>query len=243
MIHFLGGYERFNNLRKTNPHLTTMISLGGWEDGSEKYSDMAKDPVKRKRFVKSAVAFLKEHDFDGLDFDWEFPTLRGGNKRVDKANFIALLTELKAAFEPYGFLLSSAVSSGKTTIDSAYDINKLNELVDIINVMTYDYHGFWEDTLGHNSPLYKRPVEVDQLSTWFNINYTINYYIEKGADKKKMVMGMPFYGRAWTLQSADKVNPNDTAKGASPPGFRNGIEGVLGYSEVSKIIGINFTLR
>ncbi len=55
-------------------------------------------------------------------------------------------------------------------------------------------------------------------------------------DKKKMVMGMPFYGRAWALESADKVNLNDKAKGLSPAGSISGEEGVLGYNEVSKII-------
>ncbi len=238
IIYLLGAYERFNNLRKTNPQLTTILALGGWYEGSEKYSDMAKDPVKRKKFVSSAVALLQEHDFDGLDVDWEYPSNRGGDKKIDKNDFIALLTELKEAFEPHGFLLSSALSPGKKTIDSAYDIKKLNELLDILNVMTYDYHGGWEDTLGHNAPLYKRPDEHDELSFWFNVNFTVNYYIEKGVDKKKMVMGIPFYGRAWTLQSPDKVNLNDTAKGMSPAGYITGEEGVLGYNEVSKVIEI-----
>jgi len=70
------------------------------------------------------------------------------------------------------------------------------------------------------------------LSFWFNVNYTINYWLEKGVDKKKVVMGMPFYGRAWTLESPEKIKLNDTAKGMSPAGFITGEEGVLGYNEV-----------
>jgi chitinase len=229
-----GAYKRFNDLRKQNPHLTTMIAIGGWYEGSEKYSDMAKDPHLRKLFVESCVEFLTKYDFDGLDVDWEYPSNRGGDKKVDKENFISLLTELKAAFEPHGFLLSAAVSPGKNTIDSAYIMPKLNDLLDIINVMAYDYHGGWEDTLGHNAPLYKRDDEHDLLSFYFNVNYTVNYWLELGIDKKKMVMGLPFYGRAWTLQSADKVKLNDTAKGMSPAGFMTGEEGVLGYNEVFK---------
>jgi len=181
----LRAYERFNNLRKTNPQLTTIIALGGWYEGSEKYSDMARDPAKRKIFVDSAVALLQEHDFDGLDVDWEYPSNRGGDKTIDKDDFIALLTELKAAFEPHGYLLTSALSPGKKTIDSAYIIPKLNDLLDIMNVMTYDYHGGWEDRLGHNAPLYKRPDEHDELSFWFNVNYTVHYYIEKERTRRK----------------------------------------------------------
>ncbi|CAG2183882.1 unnamed protein product, partial [Oppiella nova] len=50
----LEAYKRFVGLRTKNPHLTTMISVGGWYEGSEKYSDMAKD-ANRARFVKSVL--------------------------------------------------------------------------------------------------------------------------------------------------------------------------------------------
>jgi chitinase len=100
--------------------LTTSIALGGWNEGSEKYSGMAKDPQLRSRFVKSVVAFLKKPDFDGLDLNWEYPGQRGGDVKVDKKDFTALLKELKQAFEPYGYVLSAAVSPGKTIIDDAY---------------------------------------------------------------------------------------------------------------------------
>ena len=31
---------------------------------------------------------------------------------------------------------------------------ELSKYLDYINVMTYDFHGQWEDTVGHNSPLF-----------------------------------------------------------------------------------------
>lgn len=231
----LRGYERFNNLRKKNPNLTTMISLGGWYEGSEKYSDMAKNPKLRETFIQSVLEFLKEHDFDGIDFDWEYPGSRLGDPKTDKEDFIALLREMKEALDPEGYLLTAATSPGKTTIDTAYIIPELNKLLDWMNVMTYDYHGGWEDTLGHNAPLYKRPDEKDELSFYFNVNYTVNYYLALGADKKKIVMGMPFYGRAWTLESQTKVKLHDVAKGMSPAGFISGEEGVLGYNEICQL--------
>lgn len=63
-------YNRFNHLRSYNPHLTTLISIGGWGDGSDKYSKMVSNPTSRKTFVNSVIEFLKKYDFDGLDFDW-----------------------------------------------------------------------------------------------------------------------------------------------------------------------------
>lgn len=57
-------------LRKHNPHLTVMISLGGWSEGSTKYSEMVRSEAHRKHFIQSVVKFLQAHDLDGLDLDW-----------------------------------------------------------------------------------------------------------------------------------------------------------------------------
>lgn len=55
-----------------------MLALGGWNDSEgDKYSRLVRDEDKRKKFTEEAVTFLQEHNFDGLDLDWEYP----GNAR------------------------------------------------------------------------------------------------------------------------------------------------------------------
>ena len=49
------------------------VAIGGWNEGSTKYSAMAKDSAERQKFVDSVVQFLQKHNFDGLDLDWEYP--------------------------------------------------------------------------------------------------------------------------------------------------------------------------
>jgi hypothetical protein len=44
---------------------------------------------------------------------------------------------LKAAFQPHGLLLSAAVGAGKSTIDKAYEIAKIGQVLDFLNLMTY----------------------------------------------------------------------------------------------------------
>lgn len=65
-----GMIRRMNNLRNYNKNLTTMIAIGGWNEGSDKYSMMVRNPNSRKEFVESVIEFLEEHDLDGLDLDW-----------------------------------------------------------------------------------------------------------------------------------------------------------------------------
>ena len=69
------------------------LAIGGWNEGSEKYSQMAADPASRQAFARSALAFIRRHKFDGLDLDWEYPGKRGG-KPEDRENFILLIKDL-----------------------------------------------------------------------------------------------------------------------------------------------------
>ena len=66
------------------------LAIGGWNEGSEKYSKMASNPQARKQFASSALSFIRRHNFDGLDLDWEYPGKRGGTK-ADRDNFILLI--------------------------------------------------------------------------------------------------------------------------------------------------------
>jgi chitinase len=104
------------------------------------------------------------------------------------------LRELRAAFAPKGWLLTSAVSAGKATIDLAYDIPEMSRLCDFINLMGYDMHGAWNDYTGHNAPLFGRPGEPES-ERMLNIDYAVNYWIIGGASPSKLALGMPVYGK------------------------------------------------
>ena len=136
----LAGFRKATDLRNTWKHLKVMIAIGGWNEGSTKYSQMARDDKKRAKFVNGTVEFLKKYKFDGLDLDWEYPAKRGGSAE-DKNNFILLAKELKEAFTEHKFLLSAAIGAGKATIDISYDVPNMYKYLDFVNVMCYDYHG------------------------------------------------------------------------------------------------------
>src|SRR4029450_1221947 len=59
----------------------------------------------RRRFTDSAIAFVRRHDLDGVDIDWEYPGLRGNNnvhRPEDRENFTAMMTELRQALDAEG---------------------------------------------------------------------------------------------------------------------------------------------
>lgn len=78
-ICFSGGFAHLTNLTAVNPDLKVMVSMGGWNEGSQKYSEVAADPVKRRTLAEDVVKFLEEHNFHGFDLDWEYPGIRDGS--------------------------------------------------------------------------------------------------------------------------------------------------------------------
>ncbi|XP_015914102.1 chitinase-3-like protein 1 [Parasteatoda tepidariorum] len=228
----LGAYNRFNELKKKNSELKTLLAIGGWNEGSTKYSMMARNPSSRKIFVESCVNFLTKYGFDGLDLDWEYPAARGGTPE-DKKNFVLLLMELREAFKPNNMLLTAAVSAGQKTIDGAYDIPALGKYLDFINLMAYDFHGGWDKLTGHNAPLYLLPNDSEDNKK-LNVDFAVKYWLEKGAPAEKLILGLPFYGRSFTLRDPEQNDLNAPITGKGIAGEFTREQGFLGYNEICK---------
>lgn len=147
------AFGRFNKLREQNPGIKTLIAIGGWNEGSTKYSQVVASPTLRGKFVKNIVEFTLKHRFDGFDIDWEYPNQRGG-KPEDVQNYVKLLQELRPEFDKHKLLLTAAVAAAEPSASLSYDIPAISKYLDFINVMTYDLYGPWDKTTGLNAPLY-----------------------------------------------------------------------------------------
>lgn len=54
-----GQYKKFLNFKDRQPKLKVTVAVGGWNEGSGKYSDMASTTENRKAFIDSVMAFIK----------------------------------------------------------------------------------------------------------------------------------------------------------------------------------------
>ena len=238
--------KRIVGLREKNPKLKVMLALGGWNDSAgEKYSKMVSTAANRARFIRHALEFVEKYGFDGLDLDWEYPkcwqTECEKGPDADKANFAKFIEELHHAVRPKGLLLTAAVSPSKRVIDAGYNVPAMAQYLDWINLMAYDYHGAWDKRAEHHAPLYARPQsrEFDENDALFNVNYTVNHYIQRGMPAHKIVLGVPFYGRSFVLSSEARKSKQARyngygypVTGGGPSGLYTREKGYLAYYEV-----------
>ena len=200
---------------------------------------MAADSNRRFRFVNSVVRFLKKHNFDGLDLDWEYPGKRGGDPENDKFNFVQLIKDLKQAFRPHQFLLTAAVGAATDTIEVAYGIKQMYKYLDYVHIMCYDYHGRWDLKTGHNAPLYPRPNEKGK-DVLLNVDSTLEYLMKLGARPEKTVLGVPLYGRAFLLMNPHDYKMGARAKAEAFKGPYTREEGFLGYNEICEMLAHDY---
>jgi len=90
-------------LKTYNRDLKTLLAIGGWNEGSRRFSPLVADPSRRRTFIKSAIRFLRQYNFDGLDLDWEYPSFRDGGKPEDRRNYAKFV-----AVSPDKYLQSSS---------------------------------------------------------------------------------------------------------------------------------------
>ncbi|XP_076759589.1 acidic mammalian chitinase-like [Xylocopa sonorina] len=222
--------SKFTSFVKKQPGVKAMVSVGGASVNPGKFSNVVRNAGIRASFVRNAVNFLQQYNFDGLDVDWEYPNQGAGTLDSDKTNFVQLLKELKDAFNGK-YILSAAVAATPDSAGKSYIIPQISTHLDFINVMTYDFNGAWNPYTGMNSPLNPSSGGTSYEKT-LNVKTSIDYWLSQGAPADKIVVGIPFYGRSYTLKNPGDhgVRSPTTGPGAAGPFTKQA--GYIGYNEL-----------
>jgi len=200
-------FGQIKQTKQTNPKLITLFSIGGG-DSSEGFSSVVLTEKSRRKFVRSCVRLLQTYDFDGIDLDWEHP-----QSKSEWSNFVLLVRQFRQSLDrskPKHFLLSFASAGRGEFLPSVAPENTVQELgryLDWIGVMAYDYH--YQKSLYTNHHARLKPSVVDPspdpaVRFFSNGEAGINFFLGYGLRPDQVVLGVPFYGHAWS--GVDNIN-------------------------------------
>ena len=181
----IDNVERFKNmikLKEKNPDLKVLLSIGGW--GSGRFSEMAASDSLRKSFAKNCGQLIEEYKFDGIDIDWEYPTIGWAgisSDPEDTKNFTLLMADIREAISEDKLLTLASSATARYV-----DFNAVVPVVDFVNLMTYDM----SDGMEHHSPLFSSSITPEMTS-----DKSVRLHREAGVPDEKIVLGIPFFGR------------------------------------------------
>ena len=189
-------------LRAREPELKILVSVGGWT-WSGGFSDAVLTPESRRLFVESAVHYVRRHDLDGFDVDWEYPGLRGyGNvhRPEDQGELHGgHVGAARGPRQPAGaargrhYLLTFAAGAFPDFL-AHIEMDKVQAVVDFVNLMTYDFREAEGEPRG-GTP--RAPLSRPGRPRRALVGPCVREFLAAGVPPHKLVLGVPFYGRVW----------------------------------------------
>jgi len=200
------NFRSLNSLKKKNPNLKILISIGGWT-WSKNFSDAMLTDTSTQQFAESAVAIVAQYDLDGIDIDWEYPGMIGDNNKYrdeDRQNYTRMFQYLRKHLDQLSnttkkkYLVTTAIGGSREFLQHT-EMKKVQRYTDFINVMSYDFDGTYDTIAAHHTNLYNSKGHADMYSA----DVSIQNLMKAGVPSSKIVIGIGFYGKGKIVASTD----------------------------------------
>ena len=144
---------------------------------------------KRQELIESIVQKCAQYDIDGINVDFE------NMYEADKDKYSRFIIELMPRMLEMGIVTSVDVTApdGDPNWSLCFDRNVLGDVADYLIFMAYDQYGTSSTKPGTTAGLnwvetsLKKIIDYDQVDT------------------QKIILGMPFYTRQWTVTSDGQI--------------------------------------
>jgi len=159
----------------------------------------------RSRLANDIAAEIQATGADGVNLDFEpMPA-------EVRDDFTSFVRELRSALDTVrpGLQITFDITASVPT----YDIAALtaDDAADAVFLMAYDFIGNSAAHAASHSPL-------DEPVTHFDIRTTVADLLTV-ADPAHTILGLPWYGRAWTTKGPEAFSPTRSGKNLTGPGF------------------------
>ncbi|MCS6824680.1 MAG: glycosyl hydrolase family 18 protein [Cytophagaceae bacterium] len=124
----------------------------------------------------------------------------------DKQNFTLLMQAIRDSIDAYGekikykFLLTAALGAAPSNMENI-EWDKVKDILDLMNIMSYDYNGVWSPDANHNSPLYE-PASPAGWGGSLDASFT-RLTQQYKVPPEKICVGVAFYGRSLLMKDME----------------------------------------
>lgn len=156
------------------------------------WSDIVSSSTTINLFADNIVAMINQYGFDGVDIDWETPTMQESESFTEMMRVI--YTKVKANNPNH--LVTAAIPGGMWQTPR-YDLEHSHQYLDYINMMTYGMvtnNGYYQNALSRSTTFASLANSVGKTLTSCSIEESIAIYNTYGIPNSKIVVGVAFYG-------------------------------------------------
>ncbi|GIZ37972.1 hypothetical protein CKM354_000139900 [Cercospora kikuchii] len=234
---------------KSKYYVKRVVSFGGWaySTAPETY-DIIRQAilVHYEDFTDNIARFLKDHNLDGVDIDWEYPgatdIVVDGQAIGTKDDGELYLRFLRVLREKVGPTKSISIAAPASYwYLKAFPIDTMATVVDYIVYMTYDLHGQWD---------YGNPNAFDNcdsgkcMRSHINLTDTISalgMITKAGVPTNKIFVGEASYGRSFHMADPHCSGELCEFTGSrnhsdAEPGRCTGSSGILAMAEIAELM-------
>ncbi|XP_058179978.1 cysteine-rich receptor-like protein kinase 10 [Rhododendron vialii] len=212
-------------VQRKNPSIVTLLSilvqLAVGDTNLSAFYSMATQPSHRTSFIESSIHRARHYGFHGLDLCFVEPDTNTTKMEALGILFdewrTAINRESKNSNQsPLILTMAGHYLPSKNT--TSYPMESIRRNFDWVHIVSFFYHlPTMEKFTGAHSALYDPSSNV-------STDYGIKEWIGRGLPAKKMVLGLPYHGYAWTL-----LDPSANEIGSPATGPAVTVDGSMFY--------------
>ena len=218
-------------VKRKNPHIVTLLSVFGIAENGLVLSSMINQSSYRTAFINSSIITARSYGFHGLDL-----YVSSSIANPQTANMAIFLSEWRAAIEEdarnstdFKLIITMTGHFSPYADITTVPIGSMTRNLDWIHLVAFENSDipWYLNFTGAYAALYNPGSNT-------STDYSVNAWINAGFPSMKLVLGLPFYGLAWTL-----VNPNENAIGAPAKGPGITQDGWISYRDIKAFMKRN----